>query len=148
MTYTQHTEEYLVTKDGAAGDLHIPMSIITEAITHTADNDFDAHLIAAYIRNAMAVFEPANPEAAVVPAAEEIPSENAEVDRSLGLVIDGKMYSVHTDQFETLSDLAVWISETVKQARERAAAAYIAQLETDLEKAGFSQGDITVKIRK
>ena len=52
MTYTQHGEEYLVTKDGVAGDLHIPMNIITDAIIHTADDNYDANRIEAYIRDA------------------------------------------------------------------------------------------------
>ena len=47
MAYTQHGEEYLVTKDGSAGDLYIPMCIINEAITRTADADFDAGQIEA-----------------------------------------------------------------------------------------------------
>ena len=88
-----------------------------------------------------------NAEAAVVPSSEEISLEDAEGDRSLELVVNGEMYRVHTDQFETLNDLAFWISETLNQAVERASAAYVKKLEADLEKAGLSQGDITVKIK-
>ena len=143
---TQREEEYLVMKDSLLGDLHIPMNIITDAITHTADNDFDAHQIEAYIRNTMAVLEPTNAEATVVPSAEEVSLENPKGDRSLGLNIDGEMYRVDTEQFETLSDLAIWMSGILNQAKERAIAAYIVQLEADLKKAGL-QNSITLEIK-
>ena len=147
MAYRQHGEEYLVTKDGSAGDLYIPMRIINEAITHTADADFDAGQIEAYIRNSMAVLGSPNAEIAVAPSSEEISLENVEADRSLELVIDGEMYRVDTDQFETLRDLAIWMSETLNQAKERAIAPYIARFKADLEKLGSSQDSIELKIK-
>lgn len=70
MAYTQHGEEYLVTKDGSAGDLYIPMRIINEAITRTADADFDAGQIEAHIRNAIAVLASPNVEAAIAASSE------------------------------------------------------------------------------
>ena len=147
MAYTQHGEEYLVTKDGSAGDLYIPMRIINEAITHTADADFDAGQIEAHIRNAMAVLASPNAEVAVVSSSEEISLENVEADRSLEFVINGEMYRVDTDQFETLRDLAIWMSETLNQAKERAIAPYIARFKADLEKLEASQDYIEVKIK-
>lgn len=147
MAYTQHEEEYLVTKDGAAGYLYIPMRIINEAITHTADADFDAGQIEAYIRNSTAVLGSPNVEIAVVPSAEETSLENIEADRSLELVIDGEMYRVDTDQFETLRDLAIWMSETLNHAKERAIAPYIARFKADLEKLRSSQDYIELKIK-
>ncbi len=147
MAYTQHGEEYLVTKDGSAGDLYIPMRIINEAITHTADADFDAGQIEAHIRNAMAVLGSPNAEVAVAPSSEEISLENVEADRSLELVIDGEMYRVDTDQFETLGDLAIWMSETLNHAKERAIAPYIEQFKADLEKLESSQDLIELKIK-
>lgn len=145
---TQHGEEYLVMRDSLLGDLHIPMNIITDAITHTADNDFDAHQIEAYIRNAMAVLESTNADATVFPSAEEVSLENPKGDRSLVFNIAGETYRVDTEQFETLGDLAIWISETLNRAKERAIAAYIARLEADLGKAGFLQNNITLKIER
>ncbi len=147
MAYTQHGEEYLVTKDGSAGDLYIPMSIINAAITHTADADFDAGQIEAHIRNAMAVLGSPNAEAAVAPSPEEISLENLEADRSLELVIDDEMYRVDTSQFETLKDLAIWMSETLNQAKERAIAPYIAKFKADLEKLESSEDLIELKIK-
>ena len=147
MAYTQHGEEYLVTKDGAAGDLYIPMRIINEAITHTADADFDAGQIEAYIRNSTAGLGSPNAEITVVPSAEETSLENIEADRSLELVIDGEMYRVDTDQFETLRDLAIWMSETLNHAKERAIAPYIARFKADLEKLRSSQDYIELKIK-
>ena len=144
---TQRKEAYLVMKDSRLGDLHIPMNIITDAITDTADADFDAGQIEAHIRNSMAGLGSPNAETAVAPSSEEISLENVEADRSLGLVIDGEMYRVDTDQFKTLRDLAIWMSETLNQAKERAIAAYTAKLEADLEKAGFLQNNITLKIK-
>ena len=142
--YKWRGEEYLVMNDQLAGDLHIPMDIVTEAITRTADDGFDADQIEAYIRDSMAVLVSANAEAAVVPSSEEISLENAEVDRSLALLIDGETYRVNTDRFGTLKDLAVWISETLNQAMERAVAPYIAQQAADLENLGYN---ITLKIK-
>lgn len=142
--YKWRGEEYLVMNDQLAGDLHIPMDIVTEAITHTADDGFDADQIEAYIRDSMAVLVSANVEAAVVPSSEEISLEDAEVDRSLALLIDGETYRVDTDRFGTLKDLAVWISETLNQAMERAVAPYIAQQAADLENLGYN---ITLKIK-
>ena len=139
MAYTQHGEEYLVTKDGSAGDLYIPMSVINEAITHTADADFNAGQIEAYMRNSTAVLGSPNAEVAVAPSSEEISLENVEADRSLELLIDGEMYRVDTDQFETLRDLAIWMSETLNHAKERAIAPYIARFKADLEKLESSQ---------
>ena len=147
MAYTQHGEEYLVTKDGSAGDLYIPMRIINEAITRTADADFDAGQIEAHIRNAMAVLASPNVEVAIAPSSEEISLENVEADRSLELLIDGEMYRVDTDQFETLRDLAIWMSETLNHAKERAIAPYIARFKADLEELGTSQDTIEVKIK-
>ena len=147
MTYTPHGEEYLVTKDGSAGDLYIPMRIINEAITHTADADFDAGQIEAHIRNAMAVLASPNVETAIAPSSEEIFLENVEADRSLELVIDGEMYRVDTSQFETLRDLAIWMSETLNQAKERAIAPYMARFKADLEKLESSQDAIELKIK-
>ena len=144
---TQREEEYLVMKDSLLGDLHIPMNIITDAITHTADADFDAGQIEAHIRNSMAALGSPNAEAAGTPSSEEISLENVEADRALELVIDGEMYRVDTDQFETLRDLAIWMSETLNQAKERAIAPYIAQFKADLEKLGFSQDYIELKIK-
>ena len=142
--YKWRGEEYLVMNDQLAGDLHIPMDIVTEAITRTADDGFDADQIEAYIRDSMAVLVSANVEAAVVPSSEEISLEDAEVDRSLALLIDGETYRVDTDRFGTLKDLAVWISETLNQAMERAVAPYIAQQAADLENLGYN---ITLKIK-
>ena len=142
--YKWRGEEYLVMNDQLAGDLHIPMDIVTEAITRTADDGFDADQIEAYIRDSMAVLVSANVEAAVVPSSEEISLEDAEVDRSLALLIDGETYRVDTDRFGTLKDLAVWISETLSQAMERAVAPYIAQQAADLENLGYN---ITLKIK-
>ncbi len=142
--YKWRGEEYLVMNDQLAGDLHIPMDIVTEAITHTADDGFDADQIEAYIRDSMTVLVSANVEAAVVPSSEEISLEDAEVDRSLALLIDGETYRVDTDRFGTLKDLAVWISETLNQAMERAVAPYIAQQAADLENLGYN---ITLKIK-
>ena len=147
MTYPRHGEEYLVTKDGSAGDLYIPMRIINAAITHTADADFDAGQIEAHIRNAMAVLGSPNAEVAVAPSSEEISLENVEADRSLELLIDGEMYRVDTDQFETLRDLAIWMSETLNHAKERAIAPYIEQFKADLEKLKSSQDYIELKIK-
>ncbi len=147
MAYTQHGEEYLVTKDGATGYLYIPMRIINEAITHTADADFDAGQIEAYIRNSTAVLGSPNAEITVVLSAEETSLENAEADRSLELVIDGEMYRVDTDQFETLRDLAIWMSETLNHAKERAIAPYIAKFKADLEKLESSQDLMELKIK-
>ena len=92
----------------------------------------------------MTVLVSANVEAAVVPSSEEISLEDAEVDRSLALLIDGETYRVDTDRFGTLKDLAVWISETLNQAMERAVAPYIAQQAADLENLGYN---ITLKIK-
>lgn len=142
--YKWRGEEYLVMNDQLAGDLHIPMDIVTEAITRTADDGFDADQIEAYIRDSMTVLVSANVEAAVVPSSEEISLEDAEVDRSLALLIDGETYRVDTDRFGTLKDLAVWISETLNQAMERAVAPYIAQQAADLENLGYN---ITLKIK-
>ena len=144
--HTSSGEEYLVMNDSQVGDLYIPMSIITDAITHTADDGFDPDQIEAYIRNSMATLVSANPEAEGYASNEGIPLDNAKADRSWGLVINDKMYSVDTDQFGTLSDLAVWMSETLNQAVEHLLAPYVARLNADLERAGFSQNDIRLTI--
>lgn len=145
--YTWRGEEYLVTKDWLVGDLHIPMNVITDAITYTADDGFDAYQIEAYIRDSMTVFRPTNTEAAGVPSVEDISLENTEGGRPLELVIGGEMYSFNVDRYGTLSDLAVWISETLNQAKERVTSAHIAQLEADLEDLGFLQNNLTLKIK-
>ena len=144
--YTWRGKEYFVTKDWLVGDLHIPLNVITDAITHTADDGFDAYQIETYIRDSMTLFRPTNTEAAAIPSAEDISLENAEGGRPLQLVIDGEMYSFNTDLYGTLGDLAAWISETLNEVKERVTAAHIAHLEADLEKAGFLQ-NITFKIK-
>ena len=145
--YTWRGKEYFVTKDWLVGDLHIPMNVITDAITHTADDGFDAYQIEAYIRDSMTLFRPTNTQATGVPSAEDISLENTEGGRPLELVIDGEMYSFNMDLYGTLSDLAAWISETLNQAKERATAAHIAQLEVDLKNLGFLQNNLTLKIK-
>ncbi|MCY3741675.1 MAG: hypothetical protein OXH00_11700 [Candidatus Poribacteria bacterium] len=148
LIYTWRGEEYLVTQDWLVGDLHMPMNTVTEAIVRAANNSWDAHQIEAYIREAVAGLGLTHAEAAVVPPAEEISLENAESGEPLELVINGETYHFKTDQYETLKDFAVWIAETLNQAVERVTAAYVTQLETHLENAGFSKGDITLKIEK
>jgi len=146
--YTWRGEQYFVTKDWLVGDLYIPMNVITDAITRTvSDDDFEAHQIEAYIRDAMTLFKPTNAEAAAVPSAEDISLQNTEAGRPLELVIAGEMYSFNVDQYGTLSDLAAWIAETLNQAKERVIATHIAQLEADLENLGFLQNNLTVKIK-
>ena len=81
------------------------------------------------------------------PSSEGISLENIEADRSLELLIDGEMYRVDTSQFETLGDLAIWMSETLNHAKERAIAPYIARFKADLEKLEASQDTIEVKIK-
>lgn len=145
--YTWRGEQYFVTKDWLVGDLYIPMNVITDAITHTvSDDDFEAHQIEAYIRDAMTLFKPTNTEAAV-PSAEDISLQNTEEGRPLELVIAGEMYSFDVDPYGTLSDLAAWIAETLNEAKERVIAAHIAQLEVDLENLGFLRNNLTVKIK-
>ena len=146
--YTWRGEEYFVTKDWLVGDLYIPMNVITDAITYSvSDDDFQAHQIEAYIRDAMTLFRPTNTEAAAVPSAEDISLENTEGAQPLELVIGGEMYSFNADPYGTLSDLAAWISETLNQVKERVITAHIAQLEADLENLGFLQNNLTVKIK-
>ena len=146
--YTWRGEEYFVTKDWLVGDLYIPMNVITDAITHTvSDDNFQAHQIEAYIRDAMTLFKPTNTEAAAVPSAEDISLRNTEEARPLELVIGSEMYSFNVDPYGTLSDLAAWIAETLNQAKERVIAAHIAQLEADFEDLGFLQNNLTVKIK-
>ena len=146
--YRWRGEAYFVTKDWLVGDLHIPINIITDAITHTvSDNDFEAHQIETYIRDKMTLFRPTHTEAAAVPSAEDISLEDTEGGRPLELVIAGEMYSFNGDPYGTLSDLAAWISETLNQAKERVIAAHIAQLEAGLEDLGFLQNNLTVKIK-
>ena len=80
--YIRRGEAYFVTKDWLVGDLHIPINIITDAITHTvSDNDFEAHQIEAYIRDKMTLFRPTHTEAAAVPSAEDISLEDTEGGR-------------------------------------------------------------------
>ena len=146
--YTWRGEEYFVTKDWLVGDLHIPMNVIADAITHTvSDDDFQAHQIEAYIRDAMTLFKPTDTEAPAVPSAEDISLQNTEGGRPLELVIGDEMYSFNVDQYGTLSDLATWISETLNQAKERVIAAHIAQLEADLENLGGLQNNLRIKIK-
>ena len=146
--YTWRGEEYFVTKDWLVGDLYIPMNVIIDAINHSvSDDDFEAHQIEAYIRDAMTLFKPTHTEAAAVPPPGDISLQNTEAGRPLELVIGGEMYSFNVDPYGTLSDLAAWIAETLNQAKERVIAAHIAQLEADLENLGFLQNNLTVKIK-
>lgn len=145
--YTWRGAEYFVTKDWLVGDLHIPMNVITDAITHSVSDDgFDAYQIETYIRDSMTLFKPTDTEATRLPSAEEISSENTEGGRPLELVIGGETYSFNTGLYGTLGDLAAWISETLNQAKERVIAAHIAQLEIDLKRVGFQNG-ITLEIK-
>ena len=143
--YTRRGKEYLVTKDWLLGDLHIPMHVIRDAITHTvADGDFfDAYQIEAYIRDAMTLFKPTNTETTPVPSAEGTSLDDADGGRPLTLVIGGEVYSFNVHQYGTLSELAAWISETLNQAKEQVTEAYIAELE-DL---GSGQSNVTLKIK-
>ncbi|MYB96151.1 hypothetical protein F4054_17510 [Candidatus Poribacteria bacterium] len=146
--YTWRGEQYFVTKDWLVGDLYIPMNVITEAITHTiSDDDFEAHQIEAYIRDAMTLFKPTDTEAAAVPSPEDISLQNTEAGRPLELVIGDQMYSFNVDPYGTLGDLAAWISETLNQAKEQVITAHIVQLEADLENLGFLHNNLTVKIK-
>ena len=139
-TYTRNGKEYLVTRDWLLGELHIPMNVITDAIEHTADDGFEAPQIETYIRDSMTLFKSTDAEATDVPSTEDTPSENTEDAGPLVLVIDGEMHSFTITPYSTLSDLAVWISETLNQAKEQVIKDYISKLEADLPK------DITVKI--
>ena len=95
--YTWRGEEYFVTKDWLVGDLCIPMNVITDAITHTVDDSFDAYQIEAYIRDSMTLFRPTDTAATGLPSAEDISLENTEGGRPLGLVIGGETYRFNTD---------------------------------------------------
>lgn len=145
--YTRQGEEYLVTKDWLGRNLHIPMNIVADAVVRAADDSLDANQIEAYILNTMLVRGLTNADGEVVPSAEEIALENVESGEPLKLVINDETYYFNTGPFGTLTDLAVWISETLNQAMEQMTAPYVAQLKKDLEKAGFSQGDITLTIK-
>lgn len=145
--YTRHGEEYLVTKDWLGRNLHIPMNIVADAIVRAADDGSDANQVEAYILNTMLVRGLTNAEGEAVPSAEEIAIENVESSEPLTLVINDETYYFNTGPLRTLTDLAVWISETLNQTLEHITETHIAQLEADLEKAGFPQGNITLKIK-
>ena len=145
--YTRQGEEYLVTKDWLGRNLHIPMNIVADAIVRATDDGLDANQIEAYILNTLLVRGLTNAEGEVVPSAEEIALENVESGEPLKLVINDETYYFNTAPLGTLTDLAAWISETLNQAMERVTAPYVTQLKKDLEKAGFSQGDITLTIK-
>ena len=144
--YTRNGEEYLVTKDWLGRDLHIPMNIVADAIVRAADEGSDANQIEAYIQDTMLMRGLTNAEGAALPSAEEIALENVESGDPLTLVINDETYYFITAPLKTLTDLAVWISESLNQAMERVTAPYVTQLKKDLEKAGFSQGDITLTV--
>ncbi|RKU20374.1 hypothetical protein C6503_06170 [Candidatus Poribacteria bacterium] len=143
--YTWRGTEYLVTRDWMGTDLHIPMNIVTDAIVRAADEGSDAYQIEAYIRDAVTLFGETNAEAIGIPSPEAFSLENADSSGPLEIVINGETYRFNAAQYETLSDLAVWIVETLNQAVERLTADYIARLEADLEKTGLN--NITLKIK-
>ena len=143
--YTWRGTEYLVTRDWLVGNLHIPMNIVTDAIVRAADDSLDANQIETYIRDSMTVFRATDAEAIDIPSAEEISLESVESIGPLEIVINGETYRFNTAQYETLSDLAAWIAETLNQAVARLTADYISRLEADLEKTGLK--NITLKIK-
>lgn len=145
--YTRQGEEYFVTKDWLGRNLHIPMNIVADAVVHAADDGLDANQIEAYILNTLSLRGLTNAEGEVVLSAEEIALENVESSEPLTLVINDETYYFNTGPLGTLTDLAVWISETLNQTVEHMTETYIAQLKTDLEKAGFLQGNIMLKIK-
>ena len=145
--YTRNGEEYLVTKDWLGRDLHIPMNIVADAVVRAADDGLDANQVEAYIQDTLLVRGLTNAEGEVVPSAEEIAIETVESSEPLTLVINDETYYFNTGTLGTLTDLAVWISETLNQTVEHMTETYIAQLEADLEKAGSLQGNITLKIK-
>ena len=145
--YTRQGEEYLVTRDWLGRDLHIPMNIVADAIVRAADDGLDANQIEAYILDTLLVRGLTNAEGEVVPSAEEIALEKVESGEPLKLTINDETYYFNTGTLGTLTDLAVWISETLNQTVKHMTETYIAQLEADLEKAGFLQGNITLKIK-
>lgn len=149
-TYTRNGKDYLVTRDWLVGELHIPMSVITDAITHAGDNsddDFDAYQIEAYIRDSMTLFKSTDAEVIDVPSAEDILEENIKEGGPLELVINDEMYSFKITQYSTLTDLAVWISETLNQAMKRVVEANVAALEKELENLGFSRDGLKLTIK-
>ena len=143
--YTWRGTEYLVTRDWLVGDLHIPMNIVTDAIVRAADDGLDANQIEAHIRDSMTVFRSADAEAISIPSAEDISLEGVESSGPLEIVINGETYGFNTAQYQTLTDLAAWIAETLNQAVERVTADYISRLKADLENTGLN--NITLKIK-
>ena len=140
-TYTSNGKAYLVTRDWLTGELHIPINIITETIVRAADNGYDTYQIEADIRDSMILFKSTDAEATGVTPTEDIPLQNIEDGGPLELVINGELYSFNIDRYETLNDLAAWISETLNQVTEQVTEDYIAKLEADLPK------NITVNIK-
>ncbi len=138
-TYTRNGKEYLVTRDWLVGELHIPMNIITEAIVRAADDGYNAYQVETYIRDSMTLFKSTDTE--TTSPAEDNPPQNIEDSGPLELVINGEVYSFNIDRYETLNDLATWISETLNQVKEQITEDYIAKLEADLSK------NITVNIK-
>ena len=133
-TYTRNGKAYIVTTDWLLGELHIPMNIITDAVTHAADNGFDANQIETHIRDSMTLFKSTDAEETRVPSPEDISSENTEDGGPLELVINGEMYSFNIDQYGTLIDLVIWLSETLNQVKEQITKDYMAKLAADLPK--------------
>lgn len=133
-TYTRNGKAYLVTTDWLLGELHIPTDIITDAVVHTADDGFDANQIETYIRDSMTLFKSTDAEETGVPSQGESSLENTQGGGPLELAINGEVYSFNIDQYGTLRDLAVWISETLNQVKEQITKDYIAKLEADLPK--------------
>ena len=146
-TYTSNGKAYLVTRDWLGDELHIPMNIITEAVVRAADEGFDAYRVETYIRDAMTLFKPTDTEATGVTPDEDTSPQNIEDGGPLELVINGEVYSFNIDRYETLNDLATWISETLNQVKEQIIEDHIAKLEADLEKTGFSGKNITFHIK-
>lgn len=139
-TYTSNGKAYLVTRDWLLGELHIPMNIISEAVVRATDEGYDADQVETYIRDSVTLFKSTDAKATSATPAEDIPLENIKDGGPVELVINGEVYSFNIDRYETLNDLAVWISETLNQVKEQITENYIEKLEADLPK------NITVKI--
>ena len=139
-TYTSNGKAYLVTRDWLLGELHIPMNIISEAVVRATDEGYDADQVETYIRDSVTLFKSTDAKATGATPAEDIPLENIKDGGPVELVINGEVYSFNIDRYETLNDLAVWISETLNQVKEQITENYIEKLEADLPK------NITVKI--